>query len=380
MSFGFTEFRKIWGDRKLEDNWRRSNKEAVIPIAENPDADTSATVSQKTGKKATREDSIAVIRKKLQDALPKNDTMRLAYADSVMEAFYDLGLIYKERLADLQKAAETFEEFLSKYPNNSNEATLFYQLYRIFLAIPDAPKAEDYKKRILAKYPDSEYAKIITDPEFFKNENLSKSEASKFYEETYLLYQAKQYTDVISRCRTSETRYQGNALSPKFALLKALAIGQTRDIDAFKTSLQSVVKNFPTDSVKVKATELLNSLNKVQGITPKDYVVIVESISFDLADFKTHLSDFNTMYFSLNNLQINNRLLGANYQVVVIQSFPNRLGAFDYMRLIDDDDTVFLNMDMNITDAFIISVENYNTLMKNGKVSEYLDFYKRVYQ
>jgi hypothetical protein len=50
------------------------------------------------------------------------------------------------------------------------------------------------------------------------------------------------------------------------------------------------------------------------------------------------------------------------------------------MRLIDDDDTVFLNMDMNITDAFIISVENYNTLMKNGKVSEYLDFYKRVYQ
>jgi len=396
MSFGFTEFRKIWGDRKFEDNWRRSNKQAIIPVADNPDEDTTSTVAQKTGKKATREDSIAVIRKKLQDAIPTNDTMRLAYADSVMEAFYDLGLIYKERLADLKKAAETFEEFIEKYPNNSNEATLFYQLYRIFLAIPEPPKAEEYKKLILSKYPNSEYAKIITDPEFFKNENLSKSEASKFYEETYLLYQAKQYVDVVSRCRTSETRYQGNALSPKFALLKALAIGHTSDIDAFKTSLQSVIKNFPSDSVKTKASELLNSLNKIQGIAPKDsviaplysykadtlhyYVVIVENVAFDLNDFKTHLSDFNTEYFSLNNLQINNRILGTNYQVITVQSFPNRLGALDYTRLIDDDDTVFLNMDMNITDAFIISAGNYNALMKDGKVSDYLDFFKRVYQ
>jgi hypothetical protein len=63
-----------------------------------------------------------------------------------------------------------------------------------------------------------------------------------------------------------------------------------------------------------------------------------------------------------------------------VQSFPNRLGALDYTRLIDDDDTVFLNMDMDITDAFIISAGNYNALMKDGKVPDYLDFYKRVYQ
>ena len=139
-----------------------------------------------------------------------------------------------------------------------------------------------------------------------------------------------------------------------------------------------------------------NSLNKIQGIAPKDsvvaplynykadtlhyYVVIVENVTFNLNEFKTQLSDFNTQYFSLNNLQINNRILGTNYQVVAVQSFPNRLGAFDYMRLIDDDDTLFLNMDMDITDAFIISAGNFNALMKDGKVTDYLDFYNRVYQ
>ena len=50
------------------------------------------------------------------------------------------------------------------------------------------------------------------------------------------------------------------------------------------------------------------------------------------------------------------------------------------MRLIDDDDTLFLNMDMDITDAFIISAGNFNALMKDGKVTDYLDFYNRVYQ
>ena len=34
LGFGFSDFRKRWGDRKLEDNWRRSNKESLIPEEE----------------------------------------------------------------------------------------------------------------------------------------------------------------------------------------------------------------------------------------------------------------------------------------------------------------------------------------------------------
>ncbi len=395
MSFGFAEFRKVWGDRKLEDNWRRSNKQAVLQTNTNPDEDTVA-VEVKEKPKPTREDSIALIRKKLDKMVPKNDTMLLAYADSVMEAFFDLGLIYKERLGDLKKAAETYEEFLSKYPNNPNEATIFYQLYRIYLAIPDNAKAEEYKKRLISKYPDSEYTKIITDPEFFKRENLSKSEAVKFYEETYRLYQAKQFPEVIARCRTSETRYQGNALAPKFALLKALATGQTTDVDAFKTSLLSVIKNFPNDSVKTKASELLKSLSNFQGGVHRDsavvqsynyradtvhyYVVLVESVTYDLNTFRFNLSDFNTKFYSLKNLNLTNSLLGTNYQMTTVQAFPNKKEADEYAKSLDDDDAVFLNIDPNITETFIISAPNYKTLIKDLKVKEYLDFYKLVYQ
>ena len=34
LGFGFTDFKKVWGNRKLEDNWRRSNKETVASFDE----------------------------------------------------------------------------------------------------------------------------------------------------------------------------------------------------------------------------------------------------------------------------------------------------------------------------------------------------------
>jgi len=394
--FGFSEFRKIWGDRKLEDNWRRKNKETILPQLEEK---IDSTKLDPTGKPIvmTREDSIAAARKRLMANLPKDDEQKQAFADSVMEAFYDIGLIYKERLKDNLAAAETYEEFLQKYPNSKNESTIFYQLYRIYLVLPDAPKAEKYKSLILSKYPDSDYALLISDPESFKKENLSQDAANKFYAETYRLYKARQFDQALANCKIAETKYERNELSARFALLKALIIGNMRDVTAFRESLQNVIATYSTDTVKVKAEQLLKSLDRVQGIGPKEtgpakptfiykadtvhyYVVLVENKTLNLNDLKIKLSNFNTKFFSLKGLDISSRILGTNYQVIAIQQFENRKEGMDYVSLINDDDEVFIDMDMQIIETFIITAANYTMLMKEANVSEYVDFYKRVYE
>ena len=397
--FGFSEFRKTWGDRKLEDNWRRKNKQSVLPVNDEVDQDTAASDPGIEKPKKTKEDSIAEAKKRLLKDLPQDEEQKRAFADSVMYAFYDIGLIYKERLKDLLAAAETYEEFLKKYPRSRNEATVFYQLYRIYLAMPDAAKADKYRTLILNNYPDSEYASIIRDPEFFKKENMSQDAANTFYEETYRMYRANQFDEALARCKTAETRYDGNALAPKFGLLKALIIGKMKDIDAFRMSLQAVVANFPMDTVRVKAEQLLKSLDRVQGIVPADsvakevkpsftykadtlhfYVILVESKTLNLNDLKTKLSDFNTEYFSLKNLQISTRFLGTNYQVISIMPFENKKVGMDYITFLDDDDLIFLDIDQQLLETFIISASNYNLLMKEANVDEYLNFYKQVYK
>ncbi len=402
LGFGFSEFRKIWGERKLEDNWRRSNKQMVAPVVnDDPDAPGGTVNGQNPdsiAKPKTRADSIAEAKKALRKSLPGTPEMKKAYADSVREAFYELGMIYRERLADLKKAAETFEDFLKKYPGDQSEAAIYYQLYRIFLKLPDGVKAERYKNLLLSKFPDTEYAQLIKDPNFFANENRSKKEAELYYEETYRLYKARDYKTVLDRCRNAEMRFAGNELLPKFGLLKALAIGQMRDVNAFRTALQETAKNHPGDTVEVKAKELLKSLDKAQGIGTRDsaavakpsfrykpdtlhyFVIMFEDVKLNLNDFKIKLSNFNNKYFSLKNLQVQSRLQGTNYQVIMVQSFENKKTGFDFIQTLDSDDEVFSDISLDIADMFLITPNNFQLLMKEGNVKDYVKFYKQVYE
>jgi tetratricopeptide (TPR) repeat protein len=402
MGFGFSEFRKIWGERKLEDHWRRSNKQSIQPVVNNDpdptgDPDKAGDPKEK-GKPLSREDSVALAKKRLIKDLPTDEKQKTAFADSVLEAFYALGMIYRERLNDLKESAKTFEEFLRKYPGDVSEATVYYQLYRIFLKMPDNSNAEKYRNLLLSKFPDSEYSLIIKDPNFFAASNMSKKETETFYEETYRLYKAREYKTVLDRCRNAEIRFTGNPLLAKFSLLKALAIGQMKDVAAFRGALQEVVKAFPGDTVEIRAKDMLKSLDKAQGIAPRDsaeirkpqfvykpdttqfFVVVIEDRSMNLNDFKVKLSDFNNQYFSLKNLQVASRLLGTNYQVITVQQFANKKESMDFMMAVDSDDELFADMNMDITDVFIISAGNYQLLMKEGNVSEYVDFYKKVYE
>jgi len=399
MSFGVTEFKKLWGDRKLEDNWRRVNKQTILPVntSTGNDEDSSGTAKEPT-KTMTKEDSIAADKKRLISLIPSSDEDKKAYADSIMEAYQDLGSIYKEKLGDLREAAKTYEDFLKRYPDNQYEARTLYQLFRIYLAIPEPSKAEKYKQLILSKFPDSEYARIISDPDFYKQQNLGKKAAEIFYAESYRLYQARQYAEVLSRCRAAETKYVGNSLIPKFALLKAMCIGQSKDVPGFRIALLDIVKSYPDDGAKTKAQELLDGLDKAQGIAPKDttapkaelylykpdtthyYIVAFEDLKMNLNDFKTTLSDFNTEFFSTKNLQISSKFAGTNYQVVVVQQFENKKSGQDYSKILDDDDVVFANMDMDKIDSFLISIDNYGNMLREGKVEEYIQFFKKVYQ
>jgi tetratricopeptide (TPR) repeat protein len=402
MGFGFSEFRKVWGERKLEDHWRRSNKQSIQPVVNNdpdPTVDPNKTVDPKDkGKVLTREDSIDLAKKRLIKDLPSDEKQKLAFADSVREAFYALGMIYRERLNDLKESAKTFEEFLRKYPGDISEPTVYYQLYRIYLKIPDNSNAEKFKNLLLSKFPESEYSLIIKDPNFFAASNMTKKETETFYEETYRLYKAREYKTVVDRCRNAEIRFTGNPLLAKFSLLKALAVGQMKDVASFRGALQEVVKAYPGDTVEIRAKDMLKSLDKAQGIAPRDsaeirkpqfvykpdtlqyFVVVIEDRAMNLNDFKVKLSDFNNQYFSLKNLQMASRILGTNYQVITLQQFSNKKEGMDFMMAVDSDDELFADMNMDITDVFIISAGNYQLLMKEGNVSEYVDFYKKVYE
>ncbi len=246
VSQGLNEFKRKWGDRKLADNWRESTSGLPIEVAKNVNfnGDISNPLNRDLSTKAENRDSLkAAFLKTVPFSPAAKDTANA----KISVALYEIALFYKNVLKDDAEAMEAFEGVLLNYPNDANAANIHYQLYRL-TENSNREKSDQYKNQLLTKYPNSVYAKAISDPEFGKEDELLNAKIRENYNELYNLYLQKDYQQVIDRIaalRASLGSFKN--LEPQFAYLEALAIGNTNKVPAFLASLNDIVKNYPDD-------------------------------------------------------------------------------------------------------------------------------------
>jgi tetratricopeptide (TPR) repeat protein len=396
LTFGFSEFQKRWGTRKLEDNWRRSNKQ-VIANFNTEESDTSK------GKATAAADTTGPTKSKTwyTKNLPLTKEKVDASTLKIVEAYYDLGLIYKEQLMDLSKAASTFETLNQKYPGNKYEVTCYYQLYRLYLAMKDNANAEINKNLILSKYPDTDYAQILKNPQYNAEKSNRMNKIEAYYEETYLAYTEEKYSYALDRCNAADTLIAKSKFKPKFALLKSLCIGHLKPITEFELSLKQVVADYPKDSVRIRAEEILIVINKLKfGDKQPQAVDSAEAkpsykvgpdkahffiVAFDTRDINTEqqltaVADFNTKYFESKNLKCNYLPFGKNKGAVVVRLFKNGAEALQYFSTTQADDDIFKNLETGTFSYFVISDENYNVLFKEQDTDKYVEFFAQNYK
>ena len=79
-------------------------------------------------------------------------------------------------------------------------------------------------------------------------------------------------------------------------------------------------------------------------------------------------------------MQQTNQVVGTNFQILTVRPFQNKREALDYLAMLDNDDEVFQELNMDITDIFLISPSNLQLLIKESNVKEYVQFYRSVYE
>jgi len=400
ISFGHTEFVKRWGSRKLEDNWRLSNKQVVIDFNEGNEVsgDSLAIDSLKNAKPANLKD-----RSYYMKNIPLTPEMLAKSNKRIADALFNIGYIYKEDLLNLEKSNETFESLLKRYPDNENALNVYYQLYDNYTDLNDQAKADYYKNLITSKYPDSDYAKILLDPEYYKQLENKKDEAAVFYQDTYIKYLDKQYDTVIVYANRALTTVKDKDLLSKFDYLKALSIGNTKkDTTVFLASLTNVVTRYPTSDVKPLAQNIIDRLTKKSKLTDdnnpdslvsKDnmayklnpdathfYVIVVQIKNVNINTLKNQISDFDTQYFGLIKLNISNVYLDDKRQMITVSNFENKKKAMEYFSSLKANATFLPNLKPSDYKHFLISVENYTTFFKNKDVDKYLLFFNKNYK
>lgn len=251
ISQGLIDFKRKWGSRKLEDNWRRSdrtnidlsNNQAVILHNADPDAPSASPVQN--GRTAL---AAGNYRQELLQGIPVNPAMISQSNQRIYNAYLDIANFYRDILADKQEAITNYELVLGRYPVNQNTPVVYYNLYRLYGDI-DSVKSARYKDLLLKRYPETPFAKIITDPDYVRKLEDANAGFTQAYNVVFELYAHKQYKEVVACVPELLKQYPGNSFAAQLYYLQALAAGHNEGLIPFRDSLLQIVKRYPTDAL-----------------------------------------------------------------------------------------------------------------------------------
>ncbi|NJO89730.1 MAG: tetratricopeptide repeat protein [Chloroflexia bacterium] len=225
VSLGMTEFKKRWGDRKLADDWRRSNKQVVTD--ENTEL-TENNENKENDSLDTEEKKVTNIKSReyyLQN-LPLTDKKLVASNKKIEEAYFKAGNIYYKEMNEGEKAINQLEKLLNKFPDSEYRLETLYLLYTIYAKDLNYAKAENYKLQIINEFPESVYAKILKDPAYAAKLIEDEKQAEKVYEEAYKNYKIRNYQQTISIAKQGAKDFENNDLVPNFIYLTAISYGE----------------------------------------------------------------------------------------------------------------------------------------------------------
>ncbi len=251
---GRIEFTQKWGQRKLEDDWRRATKSNF-----NFDSNASKTEIDSVSivETETDENKIESLKKEILAKLPKTEKDIAASKLKKEEALFNLGKIYKLYLLENQNAIDSFEKLLVLNPKSDFAAEAIYFL----VLLNEGNSKQDFWKNELNKnFPNTFFARKINRG----NENLSNNEevqAKKAYESAYASYQISKYPEAISIVEDSMKKFQGSLLEDKFAFLKVLLFAKMQSKENYLVALDEFLIGHTKSSLVPLAKEMKNAVS-----------------------------------------------------------------------------------------------------------------------
>lgn len=401
--YGYSEFLKKWGKRKYEDLWRISNKQVMAYGNEDDEMAADTTLSDSL--MAAANDPLQ--KEYYLKNLPSTEEDFQASDKKILDAYFNMGKIYREGLKDCPESNYAFETMNSRFTGNEYELQSFYYLYKNYTDLGNANQADQYKSLIINQYPESDYAKILADPEYLNKLAREKDKVVELYEDTYKAYEAGQYYQVIAKSDLAFSLYGDTTeLAPRFAYLRAVSIGKVDVIDSLVVNLQRIILKYPNSEIKTLSQSVLAHIveenpelrdenfvlpgqeEQVEKPSPYKFnptmqhmfMIVADSREIRLNPFKVKLSDYNQKYYSIENLSVNSLVLDNQHYLITVGNFNNMEKARDYLDAISISDYVYGDLEVGTYYNFVISTENYPVFFKEKNIEDYQKFFDKNYK
>lgn len=425
-----TDFQKRWGNRTLQDNWRltslsqrttqggpSSDKTGGLPGSPGSPGVAGDSATAKGGSEQTAEQvraaAAAAMRADLLKDLPKTAADFKASDALIEEALYQLARIYDERLHEPEMAIERYEELLQRFPNTAHGPEALYALYLLAQRAKDTAGMQKYGSQLRQKYPKTEYAQLIDDPDFLHKQKLLNAKVHVLYDSAFALYRDGLYPKSAKVVAEARRQYPVNDISDKLTLLDALIVGHTGKPATYKAALQQIPLDYPASPLLPQVADLLRKIDEFEsgklnaseatasidtsGTTPArpshpptaysatkavPHAVMVvyprDAGSFRGMDVK--LSNFNRTNFSSDNLNVSPLLFGDDKNLLVIKDFEDSRAAMNYAKRHRTSASPLAKVTDVAYQIVVISLDNLPAFYQARDLEEYQAFYRDNYE
>jgi hypothetical protein len=365
VAFGKNEFIRIWGDRALETNWRWSSKSTQSDLK--VDNEIAKVAEEQQQKRFSVEYYLT--------QLPSQENVLDSISKERNFAYYQLGLIYKDKFKEYKLAKDKLEQLLNQNPEERLILPAKYNLYKVY-ALLDLKRLQALAKAdIIKNHPDSRYAEILLNPEsaLLNNENSPET----LYNNLFAQFESGEYQQVIEGCDLQIVRLDGDQIIPKLELLKVTAKARLFGFESYKEGLNFVALNYPSSIEGKKAARMyetvipqLESAEFVQDSTQTNFKTIFKFETSETDEIKTFEETLSTAIEDVDyfKLSVSKDRYDTNTIFVVVHGLKSVQGAFGFVEILKDKN------DLEISKPFFgISSKNYQTVQIHKNLEAYLE-------
>ncbi|GAB3231654.1 gliding motility protein [Algoriphagus aestuariicola] len=413
MQQGAIEFNRVWGNRPLQDDWRR--RAAIFQTS------TQQIPSSKPDSLAPAENQILAGLPTLESLLEKipNTPEQIAQLNSELEeSYFELGKLLYFDLKEIEPSIENLETLIQNYPNTVRKPEAYYLLY---LGQKDSGgNFEQYAGRLNREFPESQYTYSVNNPDAASG-NLAALESSKGYEAAYNAYYAGDFQRSRQLVKSTLEEYPLTRNTEKLLLLDIMVTGKLESRDRFKSRLESYIDNTKDPALVSLARNMLRpmlSKEELAALAPKEIIEVdstqlqadstavnagrqvPEDSPYKLNESQTHifvialsrsetdeaknllgdLENFHAANYPNARLRTGNMNMSPENAIYIISPFANAEKANEYYRKFSEE-FASEGLPENVkSNAFFISIENFQTLNKSKNLEEYRTFFRTLYQ
>ncbi|MFZ9187844.1 MAG: tetratricopeptide repeat protein, partial [Algoriphagus sp.] len=391
---GAIEFVRTWGNRPLQDNWRRkaalTQAASQLPIPDSSDSPTDSSASS---------DSTAIPSvETLLASIPKSPEQLSKANAELEESYFELGKVLYFQLKEPKRSQEYLEALVQQYPKTLKKPEAYYLLYLGQKELNG--NFNVYTQLLNLEFPESPYTFSVNNPQASVG-NKASLESAKGYEFAYEAYYAGNYSQARELIFSTLENYPLTRNTEKLLLLNAMVSGKLESKEEFKSKLITFIQNAKEQELISLAKAMLQPLlsqderdkasfaPKVEEITVAEeqekekvsenevkdspykatddqtHIFVLALSPTDVETAKNLLSDleaFHTQSFAGSRLRTGNMNLSADLSIYIISPFSDSAKALSYLNTFLEKFTSVGLIEEVKNKAFFISIENFQVL------------------